>query len=750
MCLFRSPSVVVLLTLFGTVGLVRASDSKTRPPNVIVILADDLGYGDLACYGSQTIKTPKIDRMASEGLRWTDFYAAAPFCSPSRAALLTGRYPVRCGVPYVLFPTEHTGLPPEEVTLAELLKGAGYATACIGKWHLGWDPEFRPQRNGFDDFFGLPYSNDSTEWTLGEAFTQLHAMEPLPLMDGQRVIEAPVDQTALTKRYTERAVQFVKSHEQQPFFLYLAHTMPHIPQYVSAQFAGRSAGGLYGDCVEELDWSTGVLLETLRSLNLAEHTLVVFTSDNGAVVRLSGWKSQGRFQNRDFGGSVGPVRGSKGTTLEGGMRVPAIAWWPGRIPAGSIERTMASALDLFPTVTRLAGAMLPADRVYDGNDLSTRWQHGTTATDSSPFYYYFGGQLQAIRLGKWKLMLPISQLPDPVPRSLWYEHQPQLFAKQHRLWPAPVLYDLGRDVSERQNVADDHPEIVQGLTQTSVEFDRRLQSDRRAPLFVDGPRPPQPGQVRTRADNLAQWQRSRVEAQPKQEQGEREKNAAVRPAVLERLRRGFGRVELNQQGHVRLLDQPSPRLTDADLNEIAELIEIESLNLAFATNLTNSGLTALKGLRQLRSINLGGCKRIGDDGIKHINSANPLESINLSLTQVSDVGVRQLPVFTKLRELDLDHTGVTEDGLEHVAKCKTLEYLRLAGLSIGDRGIAQLAPLARLRTLILDGLPITDQCVPEFLKLKQLERLSIVQTQITAAGVAKLRSGRPQLKIVGP
>jgi arylsulfatase A len=317
--------LLLLLLLFS-------SRLLAAPPNIIFILADDLGYGDLSCYGSTTITTPRIDRLAKEGIRFTDYYSASPFCSPSRAALLTGRLPARCGVPYVLFPAEHTGLPPEEVTLAEALKAQGYATICIGKWHLGWDKVHRPQQQGFDEFFGLPYSNDSNEWPVGAPFIQVMGLEPLPLMDGDKVVEAPVDQSTLTRRYTERAVQFIRQHRDRPFFLYLPHTMPHIPQYASAEFAGKSKGGLYGDVIEELDHSTGAILDTLKELKLDQNTIVVFTSDNGAALKFSNSnpkakakaKANSRFPGHDFGGNNGNLRAGKGTTFEGGVRVPCI------------------------------------------------------------------------------------------------------------------------------------------------------------------------------------------------------------------------------------------------------------------------------------------------------------------------------------------------------------------------------------------------------------------------------------------
>ena len=289
-----------------------AAFATAEQPNFIVIFADDLGYGDLGVYGSTTIRTPNLDGMAAEGMRFTDFYATAPFCSPSRASLLTGRYPVRAGVPYVLFPTELTGLPPAEITIAEILSDAGYATAAIGKWHLGWPKPFRAQRHGFDFFYGLPYSNDMLMWEPDTVLRPQHAFWRLPLLDNDEIVEAPVNQHTLTRRYTRKALQFIGDNRDRPFFLYLPHTFPHNPQYASEEFEGRSPHGLYADTVEELDWSVGEVLRTLQDLSLHEKTLVVFTSDNGPT------RGGNRWQHRSAGGSAGGLRGNKGTTFEGG------------------------------------------------------------------------------------------------------------------------------------------------------------------------------------------------------------------------------------------------------------------------------------------------------------------------------------------------------------------------------------------------------------------------------------------------
>jgi arylsulfatase A len=499
-----------LVVAFVAVGFsALAAAPAPRPPNFILIVADDLGYGDLGGYGSERIATPRLDRMAREGTRFTDYYVAAPFCSPSRAALLTGRLPARCGVPYVLFPAEHTGLPPDEVTLAELLKPRGYATACIGKWHLGWDRPFRPTRQGFDEFLGLPYSNDSNEWPVGEPFMQVMGLQPLPLVDGERVVEAPAEQATLTQRYTRRAAEFIRRHRDRPFFLYLPHTMPHIPQYASPDFAGKSRDGLYGDAVEELDWSTGVLLDTLRELNLAGHTLVLFTSDNGANARPPAAAkakpaAKSRFPGRSLGGSNAPFRAGKGTTFEGGLRVPFIAWWPGQVPAGRTNATPVSALDLLPTFAELAQAK-PPERTLDGRSIAALLRGAANEGPARPLFHCFGTQLQAVREGPWKLFVPVDRLPAPRPASLWFAHQPLVFERQHRLWPKPTLHHLGSDPGEAKDVAADNPAVVERLLKLAREFEVKFQRDVRPLEVVPGPQPPAPGQIRRTEDDLSAW-----------------------------------------------------------------------------------------------------------------------------------------------------------------------------------------------------------------------------------------------------
>jgi arylsulfatase A len=467
--------------LMGLTSAARAAAVPARRPNFIVILADDLGYADLSCYGSRTIRTPRIDRMAREGARFTNFYAGAPLCSPTRASILTGRYPVRAGVPNVLFPTETTGLPAEEITFAELLKPLGYATGCIGKWHLGHLQPFLPHRQGFDFFYGLPYSNDSRKIKPGEVIeggAPVFSYDDLPLMENDVIIEVPVDQHSLTRRYTERAVRFIRESKDKPFALYLAHTAPHTPLYAARDREGKSSGGIYGDCVEEMDWSTGQILDTLREQGLDGTTFVIFCSDNGP--RNSG------ADPRQGGGSTGVLRGRKGTTWEGGVRVPAIVRWPGHIVAGRDIGEIACTMDVFPTIAKLSAATIPADRVIDGMSLADALTSGTQpALKDRGFCYYFGAQLQAVRVGKWKLFLKITEYPDKPP-SLWYrgDVNDKVFRNHYRLMAEPQLYDLDADPGEKGNVAAAHPDLVRQLTERARAFDAALQRDKRPQVFL--------------------------------------------------------------------------------------------------------------------------------------------------------------------------------------------------------------------------------------------------------------------------
>ncbi|HEX7378567.1 MAG TPA: sulfatase [Pirellulales bacterium] len=443
------------MSLVGSLVGARAAERPARPPNIVLILCDNLGYGDVGCYGSTLHRTPNIDRLATQGVRLTDAYAASGVCTPSRASLMTGCYPRRINMHVsdtgggVLQPVSAKGLHTDEITIAELLKTRGYATAIIGKWHLGDQPGFLPTRQGFDLFLGIPYSDDMTP-------REGKPWPPLPLLSGERVIEAPVDRDLLTRRYTAAAVEFITAHQDTPFFLYLAHAMPGSTSasFASADFRGKSANGLWGDAVEELDWSTGEITSALERLGLDERTLVLWTSDNGAPRRDPPQ------------GSNAPLRGWGYDTSEGAMRVPLIARWPGKIPPGETCREVCTLMDIYPTLARLAGAEPPSDRVIDGKDI---WpllagEPGAKSPHEA-IYFYFMDQLQAVRDGRWKLYLPRAEKKG---------------SAAGKGSAAARLYDLRADVGEDREIAAQHPDVVRRLTEAA----ERARAD-----LGDGPRP---------------------------------------------------------------------------------------------------------------------------------------------------------------------------------------------------------------------------------------------------------------------
>lgn len=408
----------------GLGGLPLSAFGESRKlPNFVIIYCDDLGYGDIGCFGSPQIKTPNIDRMASEGMLFTDFYSAAPVCTPSRAALMTGCYPQRVNLPQVINYRSKVGISDKEITLAQVLKTRGYATACIGKWHLGWQKPFLPTRHGFDYYYGIPYSNDMD-------YIEFHT----PLMRNEKIIEQPVVQETLTERYTGEVIKFITEHKDEPFFVYLPHTFPHVPLHASERFRNKSAYGLYGDVVQCIDWSTGQILDTLKKLGLDDNTIVMFSSDNGP------WMAKDR-----NAGSAGPLRGGKFQTWDGGMREPTIMRWPGHIPAGGRCSEVATTMDVFPTFAKLAGARVPTDRIIDGKDIRPLMMGKPDAiSPHEEFFFYSVNRLEAVRSGKWKLVLP---------------HKDQTTNEDVPL----SLFDLSTDVGETTDLSAKYPSIVKRL-----------------------------------------------------------------------------------------------------------------------------------------------------------------------------------------------------------------------------------------------------------------------------------------------
>lgn len=436
-----------------------ANAQTNRTPNIIIILADDLGYGDLGCYGHPTIRTPNLYQMAQEGTRFTQFYVAANVCTPSRAALLTGRLPIRNGIfgkRGVFFTNSANGLPHSEITIAEALKTKGYQTALIGKWHLGSQPEYLPLQHGFDYYFGLPYSNDMGK--VGAVPNLVTQNPPLPLYRNNTVIETEPDQQLLTKRYTNEVVTFIKKNKAKPFFLYYASPFPHVPLYASSDFAGKSKRGLYGDVVEELDWSVGQVLTTLREQKLDKNTLVIFLSDNGP------WLMKALVPGT--GGSAGLLYEAKGSTYEGGMRVPAIAWGPGLVQPKTVSSAIATSMDLYPTILHLANADLPTDRTLDGLDIQDLLS-GKKASVTEVVYFYDSDRLHAIRKGPWKAHFTThaSYSPEaPAP------HDP------------PLLYNVETDPSEKFEVGKEHPEVIDDLKK---EYEKHKAGVKPVPPLLD-------------------------------------------------------------------------------------------------------------------------------------------------------------------------------------------------------------------------------------------------------------------------
>lgn len=468
--LYVTSILAFCLSLLNTTEVFSQKEKATgrnpeRKLNFIIIFADDLGYGDLGTYGHPTINTPNLDRMASEGQKWTNFYVGASVCTPSRAALMTGRIPLRTGmasnVVRVLHPNSANGLPEAEITLAEQLKKAGYSTGMVGKWHLGHKKQYLPTNNGFDYYFGIPYSNDmdiTRKLTSATGYWDLWTKEyenltpedfNVPLLRGTEQVERPTNQNTITKRYTDDAIEWIKENKETPFFLYMAHSLPHVPLFASDDFRGTSKRGLYGDVVEEIDNSVGQILNTLREQGLDQNTIVLFTSDNGP------W-----LPTEISGGSAGLLRNGKGSTWEGGFREPGIFWGPGNIEP-RVVMDMGATMDVFTTFSKLAGVPIPQDRTMDGVDLSpVLFGHGESTRDK--MFYYFGRELCAIRLGAFKAHFITREVY--VRDAKVTHHDP------------PLLYNVEQDPSERFNIADKYPDIVDAIKKAKADHEANMEA----------------------------------------------------------------------------------------------------------------------------------------------------------------------------------------------------------------------------------------------------------------------------------
>ena len=443
-----------------------------KTPNVVIMFMDDMGYADIGAFGAKSYPTPNLDKMAKEGRKFTDFYVTQAVCSASRAGLLTGCYNVRIGILGALGPKSNIGISPNEVTIAEICKQKGYATGCFGKWHLGHHKKFLPKQHGFDEYFGLPYSNDMWPYHPGVLHLpmeeRIKRWPHLPLIEGNKVINPKVsakDQEKLTTQYTERAVSFIEKNKDKPFFAYIPHSMVHVPLYVSKKFKGKSGAGLFGDVMMEVDWSVGQIMKTLKKHKLEKNTLFIFTSDNGP------WLNYG-----DHAGSAAPLREGKGTMFEGGCREPTLAWWPGKIPANSVCKEPLMTIDLLPTIAEMIGAKLPGHRI-DGKNILPLMLSDDAKSPHKAYYFYNGNQLQAVRQGKWKLHFPhgyrtMAGKPGGTGGIPTNYSQAKIELS---------LFDLNQDIGESKDLKAEFPDIVTRLSELGKKFDEKLKKTKRQP-----------------------------------------------------------------------------------------------------------------------------------------------------------------------------------------------------------------------------------------------------------------------------
>ncbi len=471
--MFRISFLISLILTFGSsVSVILAEENK---PNFIIIFTDDQGYGDLGCFGSTKIKTPNIDRMAKEGRRFTNFMVASPVCTPSRAALLTGCYPKRVGMhQHVLFPSSTKGLNPEEYTIGDHLKKQGYATAAFGKWHLGHHPETLPQNNGFDTYYGIPYSNDMNHPdNKGKPPGRAPGMDDLwndpkstltkwntPLMENEKIIELPVDQRTVTRRYTQKAIDFITKNQKKPFFVYLPHSMPHIPLYVPDEVRDPNPLNAYTNTIEHIDAEVGRLMDKVRELGLSKNTYVIYTTDNGPWLPF-----------KHHGGSAGQLRDGKGTTFEGGQRVPCVMWAPGRIPAGTECNELMGTIDLLPTIAELTKTPLPKGKKIDGLNAASLLEGGNDSPRKEFIYYTSRGDLEGLRQGKWKILVKKKRKPRNAGKN-WKAPAPEI-----------LLFDMENDLGEKNNLADDNPQKVKELTASMNVLDAEITKNAREPWY---------------------------------------------------------------------------------------------------------------------------------------------------------------------------------------------------------------------------------------------------------------------------